>query len=216
MFKKIDFSFEIKAIGYAFYFSFLPFLFFVFQFLFGEKELSFILLKQMEFLIVPFSAWWIIFLYHDYFEEGGSDLLYSYPLKAEEHGLLRIGVFSALYEILIAICCMFLIVRFPDANFFVLFIQYAAESLLYISIGFVIILLTKKVMVPILMIVAYVSTEFLTEGSIIPVFHIMSFNTEPLSFDQIIFSVLLNGCISVILFVFGHLYLRKKTNLRLF
>ncbi|MFL0506945.1 hypothetical protein ACH0B5_14445 [Ureibacillus sp. 179-F W5.1 NHS] len=202
--------------GYAFYFPLVFFIVFFIQYVMGEKELSFFLLTQMEFLIAPFSAWWVIFLYFDYFEEDGRDLFYSYPVTALEHGLFRVSIFCFIYFLFILICCAALTFRFPDANFFVLLLQYLSESIFYISVAFLFIICFKKVTIPIVIIGSYVSTEYLTGGQIIPLFHVMFFNDSPLAFDEVILSSTINLVLSIVCTVIGHLLLAKQSQLKVF
>ncbi|EIT86088.1 hypothetical protein A374_07201 [Fictibacillus macauensis ZFHKF-1] len=209
MFTRIDVPFKIRAMGYAFYFPILPLLAFMYYWLNGESEFSFQLLKQMEFLIAPFSVWWIAFLFYDYYEEKGDELLFSYPLKAREHGLLTLVVFGGFYLALILLCSILLSLRISNSNMLLLFLQFGSQTVLYIGIAFSLVIISKKVMIPLLFVGVYVSTEFLTEGSILP-FHIMLFNQQSLAFNEIKINVLGNLLFGSVLLTMGHLILKRK------
>ncbi|MFT8310134.1 MAG: hypothetical protein ABF629_03130 [Sporolactobacillus sp.] len=209
MFKRMDWPFEIKAMGYNFYVSFCPFLVFLATYFFGDQTLPDILLHQMEFIIAPFSAWWISFLFYGYFEEGGSTFLFSYPLKTIEHGFFRVLLFFLAYVVLIFVCSLLLAVRLYHAPFIALFFQFVSEALVYTSLSFMIINLFKLIWVPLLFIGSYVSTEYLTGGQMIPYYHVMLFH--PASIQSSVFpQTLINLGISFIFFLTGHYYLKYK------
>ncbi|MGP7816527.1 hypothetical protein [Niallia sp. 01092] len=215
MLKKLNLPFEIKALGYSFYLPILLQIIFLFQMVLLDNKLNFILLKEMEFLVVPFSAWWIIFLYYDYFEEDGNTVLFTYPLTIFQHGILRVSIFTLLYEILLIIDCLILNLIHYKNYFFNLLLPYLFQSLLYIAIAFFIVLFSKKVMVPIIVIGGYVSTEYLTGGNIIPFFHIITFNIEPITFRESEYGLILNFSLSFFLFFISHILLKWTINKRL-
>lgn len=207
---KVNIFFEIKAMGYSFYFPLIGFIALSYQ-LFIGGNLSFFTLKMMEFMIAPLAAWWAIFIYYDYFEEDADQILYTYPISSAEHGWLRAAVFTIFYMILMTAAIIILAANTPGAQMIIMMLHYLPLSLLFASIGFFLMVAARKVMVPILIIVIYVATEYLTNGQSLPWYHAMLFNTEPLEFSDVVIKSMINAGLALILITLGQLIIRLKS-----
>ncbi|GAB4075231.1 hypothetical protein GCM10028778_27350 [Barrientosiimonas marina] len=200
--------FEIKSMGLSFYVPMFVYIFLIYQ-LFTFHGYEAVIFKIMEYLIIPMSGWWIIYLFYDYFEEGLYDLLRSYPLTHWEHGFIRVNYFLVMYLLLLSITITAIDMIMVNAAFIPLFIQYFSEAIIFAYGSFLIVILTKNVSITIMVIGVYVATEVLTLGQVIPWYHVMFFNTSPLSIQETLGKGLLNISVGFSLLIAAQIYLRQ-------
>ncbi len=66
-------------------------------------------------------------------------------------------------------------------------------SLLFATVGFLLVAIFRNVMVSIVMIATYVVTEYLTNGEVMPWYHAMAFVSSPFSFRDVMSKAIVNG-----------------------
>ncbi|PRT15851.1 hypothetical protein [Bacillus wiedmannii] len=207
MFKKINLSFEIKSMGATFYFSFLGFITIAYTlYNFTDDQLEFTLFSLLEFVVSPLACWWTIFLFYDYFEGNAEELIFSYPLTIYQHGLFRLIVFGVLYLIPFGICLLIIsyLHKYPFLN---MVIQYFSISIFLISLGFFLTVLFRSVITSLILIIVYVTIEFLTQGEIY-IYHAMLFNKESIPLENILTKSILNTILAILLFFISHKFFR--------
>ncbi|MFE7062014.1 hypothetical protein ACFVAD_07665 [Sutcliffiella sp. NPDC057660] len=205
--KKIDIFFDIKSMGLSFFFPFIVILYIHLLLFFREDVESFIeILSILEFIICPLIAWWTIYLYFDYYEGSAREILFSYPVSKAHHGILRVWTFLLLYSSLIIL--LFIHINFQFETFMVStsLVQYLPQILMYSSISFLLVIIFKSIIPPIIIIVGYVISKYFTYGSpALPLYNIMYFNKEVLQLEDIVGKSLLNVLLSCIFYFVGHL-----------
>lgn len=182
---------------------------FYFIYLTSDQTLDVLLaLPTFEFIIVPLSSWWIIYLFYDYYENHALELLLSYPVSEPEHGFFRILSFIFFYTIA-TLFLMGYIVMFSDASLSLLLLQYVPQFLFFAGVSFLCMTLFQNIGVVLTIIAFYTATEFLTGGQLIPWYHVFFYNEMLLGFDQIFNKSIITLIIGLLLIKFGGYFLRK-------
>lgn len=178
---KMNLSFEIKSMGFSFFIPILLSFFIIIFFLSINRPVVALELAipVMEYLFVPFSCWWSIYLFYDYYEDFGSEVLFSYPLTKREHGIFRIGIFFLLYLILLLMNLTILDFLHPDFLLIKLLLQFVPEIIFFTGLGSIIVNFLRSPMLSISFVSIYVAVEFLTKGNLLPLYHPFFSNTEP-------------------------------------
>lgn len=192
----------------------IPFIMFTlcllyFIYLTSDRSLDLILaLPAFEFIVVPFSSWWIIYLFYDYYENHALEVLLSYPISEAKHGLVRILFFIILYTAL-SLVLMLYIVFFSGTSLSLLLLQYVPQYLFFAGLSFLCMTIFKNVGVTMTLIAFYTTTEFLTEGDLIPWYHVFFYNKSLLNFYQIVNKSIITLLISLLLIKLGGYFLRN-------
>jgi len=207
--ENIDFKFDIKAMGIVFYVPILiVFLQLVYIYTLSQTFIEpKIVLPMFEFILVPFASWWILYLFNDYYERGGGELLFSYPVTTSQHGFFRITFMFFLYTILAMILFLFISIL-GDFPIKYISLQFIPQFYFFCGLTFLFMTLFKNVSIVLTIIAFYVSTEFLTQGNLIPWYHVFFFNVEVLDFYTLINKSLLNLVLGFLFIYVGGLYLR--------
>ena len=99
---KLHISFDIKRMRVMFWIPFIMMVLCLFYFIYltSNQTLDVLLaLPTFEFIVVPLSSLWIIYLFYDYYENDALEVLLSYPVSEYEHGFYRIILFTTFYTI---------------------------------------------------------------------------------------------------------------------
>lgn len=200
----IDFKFEVKNMGIMFWVPVVVMIISMIYFIYItdssiELKLAF---PMLEFILVPFSSWWIIYLYYDYFDRDGLEILLSYPLTNAEHGLLRILLFIIFYTIL-SLFLFIYVSSNSSATLLVLLLQYIPQFLFFGGISFFLMTLFRNSSIAITIIAFYVTTEVLTKGQFIPWYHVFFANEVPLGINDVINKSILNLILSFLFIKMG-------------
>lgn len=213
MFGKFHLSFEFKSMGWAFFIPFLPFTILGIQLLNYNNEAVSIYLT-LEFLVAPLGCWWLVFLFHEYFEGGLDELLPSYPLLKSYHGLLRGGIIMTIYFSLMLLFILFTSIVITDSTFGPMALKYISLSFLFCSVGFLLVMCLRSVTISLSIIAIYTVTEFMTRGDVIPWHHLFTFNIEPPTYADSVSDAIIHVIFGVIFLCVGQLILNKRFNLK--
>lgn len=180
-----------------------------FMYLTSHQTLDIILaLPTFEFLIVPFSSWWILYLFYDYYEENALEVLLSYPITEYEHGFFRISFFTALYTIA-TLSLIGYIAAFSEAKFTLLLLQYVPQYVFFASLSFLCMALFRNIGVALTVIAFYTATEFLTAGQLLPWFHVFYHNQSLLDVHQIASKSVLSLALGLLFIKLGGYFLKR-------
>ncbi|MCM3537994.1 hypothetical protein [Priestia endophytica] len=211
MLKKIDILFEIKSMGLSFY---VPFFVMVLSLVFFITDTSDNRLQHasrlLEFFVCPFSAWWSLYLFLDYYEDHTLEVLLSYPISAFFHGLLRVGSFLVLFLIpFLLLLWVASLKGYGTLKDNV--ILYIPQMLFYSSIGFFLSTLARNIILPLSGIIAYISLKYITLGnSLFPVYNVMSFSPDMIVTHEIIGHCGLNVLLVLVFFTGGQILFSKR------
>lgn len=157
----------------------------------------------LEFLVVPFSSWWIIYLYYDYYENKGEEVLLSYPISKLQHGVVRVSAFFGLYLLSIFPLFVYIYISSSSVGILPLLLQFVPQVFFFCSLSFLLITLTKSTGVAITLVAFYVATEFLTKGTLIPWYHVFFFNEDQLEMSMLFNKSIVTLLISLLLLHIG-------------
>jgi hypothetical protein len=197
--------------GWSFFVPFFPFLILDFQLLQYSGESANIFLT-LEFLAAPLGSWWIVFMYHEYFEGGLDELIYSYPLSKWYHGLVRSGVVMVLYILLFLISLSFIAVTILDFAFGPAAMRYLGLTFLFGSVGFFLIVTLKSVVISLSVIAIYTVTEYMTQGDVIPWPHVFEFYLTAPTYKDSIPTFVMHSLFGIVLSILGQIILNKQMN----
>lgn len=211
---KLHITFDIKSMRGMFWppviVTVLCLLYFIY--LTSNQTLDLLMaLPVIEFIVVPLSSWWIVYLFYDYYENNALEILLSYPISTDEHGFFRIIFFTMLYTIQ-SLILMGYMVMFSEASLSLLLLQYVPQYLFFVGLSFLCMTLFHNVGVTLTVIAFYTATEFLTGGELTPWYHVFFYNEALLSFEQLIIKSILTLLIGLLLIKFGGYFLRKIKN----
>jgi hypothetical protein len=157
------------------------------------------------------ASWWSVYLLIDYYEENASETLFTYPVSFFYHGLLRVLSFLFIFMILLTILLTIISFNHEDMVLRESIIYYIPQCMVYAAFGFLIMVATKNIIVPILLIAGYIAAKFFTQGdSIFPIYNIMFFQVDSLLLKDIVLKSGINISLSIILFLVGHYILSRK------
>ncbi|MBP3041321.1 hypothetical protein J9303_17805 [Bacillaceae bacterium Marseille-Q3522] len=208
MIRKINLVIEIKSMKAAFYFPLFCYFVILLQFIFVEK-FEFYQFWLLEFFFVPLSSWWTVFLFYEYFEENNAELLFSYPVSAFFHGVARVVIFFLLYLMLLVSLMLVICLRFDKMNLLSLCVQYIPEAVFFSGISFVIVIVSKNILIPLIVNGFYVASEYFAKD-IFPWYHVMFFNQYPLDISEVYVKSSITLLLGILCFFFGHLLLKKQ------
>lgn len=158
------------------------------------------LLNQL--ILIPIFSIWIMYIFKDFYENNLKDLLFSYPISVFTLGVKKV--------ILLTFFSYFII--FPliliDDNILNMIFLYFSQLSLFVSLGFLLITITKNFELSLTLTLSYIVIELLTKGSFVPWPHVIIFETENLNqFSFVVNQSVLNFGYSFLILYFGHLIL---------
>ncbi|MDQ0232715.1 hypothetical protein [Metabacillus malikii] len=208
--RKIDIPFELKTMGLSAVLPIIAFLILVFlNYTDQGPEITRMLSILIEFVICPLAAWWCIYLFIDYYEDNMEEVLFTYPVSALYHGVLRSLIFLTCFLVIFTVCLILISQKHEEILFSMQVLQYLPQCLLYGAIGFSLMVVTKNIVIPILCIVGYVAGKYFTGGSkLFPVYNIMFYEIES-SYQLVIEKALINIGLACLFFLVGHWLLAK-------
>ncbi|MGK9185544.1 hypothetical protein KXS12_25325 [Priestia filamentosa] len=210
--QKLDFSFEIKSMGISYYAPLLVILLSIIYVFFSSgldaiEHISHLL----EFVVCPFAAWWSIYLFFDYYEDRASEVLFSYPLSSFFHGILRVTSFFILFLIGFFILLLTITLKNPSVSLMDISINYIPQAMLYSYLGFTLMIVSRNIIFPLLLIIGYIAMKYFTMGgSLFPIYNVMSFSLDMSLSSKIVGLCLQNIVISIFLAIIGHITLLKR------
>lgn len=202
--KKIDLKFEIKAMGIGF---FIPIIIIVASIMhlfyqmkaFGVTGIGAIIPK-LEFFIIPSIGIWVIYLFYEYYENNNLEVLLSYPIKDSDHTANKIFIFILLFLILLIPIFILGVILGGVNDVWLLIMQVVPQIIFVAGLITIITVICKNIGVGLSVLIGYTSIELLTEGKVMPWYHLFYFNTEVLGLEELIGKSIIN-------IVFGVLFL---------
>ncbi len=165
----------------------------------------------VEFVVCPFSAWWSMYLFYDYYEDQASEVLFSYPLSSFFHGIIRVTSFFIVFLIAFFIFLVTITIKHPDISLIDLSILYVPQTILYCYLGFTLMALSRNIIFPLLILVAYIGMKYWTMGgSMFPLYNVMSFSVDMKVSGELITLSIKNIIIGLVLAIGGHLIMSKR------
>lgn len=197
-----EFRYQLKHMGILFYIPIfvaaiiLPFILLV------PDNVQNHLFISLEFIIVPISSWWSIYLVYYFYHQGAEEVLQHFFVKNLFLNHLKfLGIFMGIIFILVILFS----VRF-NANFPSLFLLFTGQSILFSTLGLLLAVTFKDVQTAIVVLTLYTSTEIITYGELLPGLHLFFFQM-PSSMRDIttyfIFSVLIALVMAAITYKVG-------------
>lgn len=209
---KFDLKFDIKSMGIVFYIpiivSILTFFYFIYLSKSDTKFDTALALPVIEFIIVPLVCIWILYIFYDYYENDGIELLLTYPLSNFEHGFIRIITFIILY--IIFNLGLFIFISYEtNASILLLIIQYMSQLIFISGLAFFLLTIFRNISISMTIVAFYVGTEFLTKGQLFPWYHVFFFNEKILNFYEVINKSILSIIIGLAFIIVGGDFLRN-------
>ncbi|MCQ9284334.1 hypothetical protein C1N83_03540 [Priestia aryabhattai] len=210
--KRLDLPFEIKSMGVSYYVPFVAVLLGIMYVTFSSspdviRYTSII----VEFVVCPFAAWWSMYLFYDYYEDQASEVLFSYPLSSFFHGIIRVTSFFIVFLVAFFIFLVTITIKHPDISLMDLSILYVPQTILYCYLGFTLMVLSRNIIFPLLILVAYIGMKYWTMGGkLFPIYNVMSFSVDMKISDELITLSIKNIIIGIILAIVGHLIVSKR------
>jgi hypothetical protein len=174
---KLNIPFDWKTMGIN---AYVPILLVFVLLLYGNSVNYNIkhLIPALEVSLTPFAAWWTIFLFQDILEEPGGETIFSFPIQRWKLGIGRIFIFFVIYT-LFMLGLLLLIELISSAHIATpLFVQFFVESLFFVGLGFLSMVVLKNCSWSLVVLTCYVSTQILTHGTLLPYTNIFLFNQK--------------------------------------
>ncbi|MFP7416772.1 hypothetical protein SFC65_24720 [Priestia filamentosa] len=210
--QKLDLKFEMKSMGFSFYAPPILLLLSIVYVMFSSSvDAIHHTASLLEFVICPFSAWWSIYLFLDYYEDMASEVLFSYPLSTFFHGIMRITslLIFFLMGLLLLLFCITL--KHPSISLGDISILYLPQAILYSYVGFTLMILSRNIIFPLLIIAGYLAIKYFTMGgNLFPVYNVMSFAIDMKLSSEFIRLGVQNLAIGIVFAVIGHVILSKR------
>ncbi len=207
----IDYKFDIKNMGATFYVPiFIILLQFIYLYWLSKSYIDFQLVMPMfEFFLVPFSCLWVLYLYNDYYESDGGEILFSYPLTTSQHGLLRILFMFTLYTLISLPLFIFVSLK-GTVSIVPILLQFVPQFFFFCGLCFLLVTLFKSIGISLCIIAFYVAIEYLTNGEFLPLYHVFYFNVEILDFNILIERSIINCLFGLVFIYIGGRFLRLR------
>ncbi|MEN3772094.1 hypothetical protein [Priestia megaterium] len=210
--KRLDLPFEIKSMGVSYYAPFVAVLLGMIYVAFSSspdviRYTSII----VEFVVCPFAAWWSMYLFYDYYEDRASEVLFSYPLSLFFHGIIRVTSFFIVFLVAFSIFLVTITIKHPDISLVDLSILYVPQTILYCYLGFTLMVLSRNIIFPLLILVAYIGMKYWTMGGkMFPIYNVMSFSVDMKVSGELITLSIKNIIIGIVFAFIGHLIMSKR------
>ena len=210
--KRLDLPFEIRSMGVSYYAPFVAILLgVIYVCVSSSPDVIRYTSNILEFVACPFAAWWSMYLFYDYYEERASEVLFSYPLSSFFHGIIRVTSFFILYLIAFFTFLVTITIKHPDISLMDLSFLYVPQTILYCYLGFALMVLSRNILFPLLILVAYMGMKYWSMGgNMFPVYNVMSFSVDMQVSDELIALSIKNIIIGLILAIVGHLIMSKR------
>ncbi len=165
----------------------------------------------VEFVVCPFAAWWSMYLFYDYYEDQASEVLFSYPLSSFFHGIIRVTSFFIVFLVAFFIFLVTITIKHPDISLIDLSILYVPQTILYCYLGFTLMALSRNIILPLLILVAYIGMKYWTMGGkMFPIYNVMSFSVDMKVSGELITLSIKNIIIGIVFAIGGHLIMSKR------
>ncbi|WP_237656843.1 hypothetical protein [Priestia megaterium] len=210
--KRLDLPFEIKSMGVSYYAPFVAILLGIIYVSFSSSaDVVRYTSNIVEFVACPFAAWWSMYLFYDYYEDRASEVLFSYPLSSFFHGIIRVTSFFIMFLVAFFILLITITIKHPDISLWDLSILYVPQAILYSYLGFTLMVLSRNLIFPLLILVAYIGMKYWTMGGkMFPIYNVMSFSVDMKISGELITLSIKNIIIGIIFALVGHLIMSKR------
>ena len=136
---------------------------------------------------VPMSAGWIsIFLFVDIIQEGGYEVIFTYPVKRKELGIKRVLIFYVVYAISVLLYVLSIQLITKENVWLNLYVQFLIEGLFFSALGFLSIVLTSNCAFSIVILVGYSIIGTLTKGKHLGILNIFFSNFDVLGIKEVL------------------------------
>jgi hypothetical protein len=177
----------------------------------NDDELPYFL-PVLEMLYPFFGCWWSVFVLNDLLAEEGGEVLFSYPIRRWQLGILRVFLFFLLYLLLmfvmlfVGVGSVIGVHQIPS-----LALQYGVQSFFYSGLGFLAMVLTRSTGWSLILVSTYLSLMILTRGETLPSLDIYLHNTSIIPIDLLLPFVKKVGIFGVILYANAQYFLSTST-----
>ncbi|MGL5415140.1 MAG: hypothetical protein ACRDAU_05735 [Clostridium sp.] len=211
--KKLDLKFEIKSLNKI---SILPLVLIICSigytfFMKNNYNADPIngILPSLEFLFAPGISIWIVYLFYDYYENKSLEIILSYPLKNRNCISDRVLSCTAIY--MMPLSLLVILSYFTDNNIALVFVQIIPQIIFFSGLATLITSLFKSTVVGLCSIIAYVSTEVLTHGELLPWYHVFYFNNTPLPLENLLLTSVINLILGISMIFISNMLLRGNS-----
>lgn len=210
--KRLDLSFEIRSMGVSYYAPFVAILLgIIYVCVSSSPDVIRYTSNILEFVACPSAAWWSMYLFYDYYEDRASEMLFSYPLSSFFHGIIRVTSFFILFLVAFFIFLVTITIKHSDISLMDLSILYVPQTILYCYLSFALMVLSRNIIFPLLILVAYIGMKYWTMGgSMFPLYNVMSFSVDMKVSGELITLSIKNIIIGLVLAIGGHLIMSKR------
>lgn len=214
--KKINISSEAKSMGIDFYVPFLIILIAILYTCFSPdlESLQYIS-RIIEFVVCPIAAWWSVYLFLDHSgdKDKTAELTPNSSRPILSYGLIRVTSFFLIFLAAFFVLLLVITLRYPYPyiSLFNLTIIYVPQTVLYCYLGFFLMVLSRNIVIPLLILLTYIAVKYWTTGEI-PLYNVMSFSIDMQLYPRIIPLAVKNIALALALAIAGHFILvrRKK------
>lgn len=210
MLRGINVRFDWRSMGGNAYPPFLAVLVLV-SFTAANKGEFLSVLPMLELVFPFFGAWWSIFVLHDLLSEEGNEVLFTYPVKRWQVGIVRVVVFYFLHVVLLVAMLACLSIWIGHQHVLSLFLQLASQSFFYAGLGFLAMVITQNTGWSLVVVTSYLSLQILVRGEILPALDIYLHTVYPLPVERLLPYVKKNLILGCILFVNAQYLLSTTT-----
>ncbi len=213
-FKKLNISSQAKLMGADFYVPFLVILIAILYTCFSPNLESLQYISRIiEFVVCPIAAWWSVYLFlnHSGDKDKTSELTSNSSTPILSYGLIRATSFfliflAAFFVLLIAITLRY---PYPYISLFNLTIIYFPQTVFYCYLGFFLMVLSRNISIPLLIVLAYITVKYWTMEDI-PLYNVMSFSKDMQLYPRIILLAIKNISLALVLAITGHFVLIRR------
>lgn len=123
-----------------------------------------VILKAFELFLPPFAIFWIIPLFFNYVNAGTKEVYLSYPYSRKRQGMLRVLLIMLWFDFFMLVAFFIAISSWKEYCLYLLIL--CVQTFFYVSLGFLLIVMTKNIVVSIGIILAYVGLQVLDSSHI--------------------------------------------------
>lgn len=138
-----------------------------------------VILKSVELFLPPLVICWVIPLFFNYVNADTREVYLSYPCSRKKQGILRVIFFVLLFDVFLAAAFFVAIHSWKEYSLYLLIV--CVESYFYASLGFLLIVITKNIVISIGMVLGYVGIQVLDTSH---VFQIISLGFYDMYYGQ--------------------------------
>lgn len=160
-----------------------------------------VILKSLELFLPPFVIFWIIPLFFNYVNAGTREVYLSYPCSRKKQGILRVMLFMLLFDGFLAAAFFVAVSSWKEYSLYLLIL--CVQSFFYASLGFLMIVTTKNIVISIGIILGYVGLQVLDTSHIFYIISLSFSSVYNRKLDNIILKLIIVFAISTLLLIYA-------------